>query len=359
MPAALWGNGGGGVIEVFILGFKEAVVDFVELVTEDLLWGLFATGDGIGAKEDAVLVLVEEAAGGAGLAAEFADASGDVDGKVGVLVEGGGDVLEVFGEVADVEGDELRFGVASEDAIAGGKEFVIGGEAGAVEGPVGVVVEFFKAFVEAVGGEEEGDGVGDVDGDGEGEAAAGVPEGVEAFVVDSEELAGGGVVAEVEAEGFEDFEAAGAVALGLLEEVDLALGVIGGVGFGPGGFGHGEEAAGVGAVELVDGLLEARAVAAGEVDEGADLLAIHDREEIVGGANKLTVAGEGDTVLGAGGPGEVGVEVEDREGGAAEGSLRDAEHGFGLEVFEGEFLLGEGGGGGGEEEAARHGEWFR
>jgi hypothetical protein len=53
----------GGAVEVFVVGFEEAVVDPVGV----------AVRGGVGPEEDPVLLFEEELAGGVGLAAEFGD----------------------------------------------------------------------------------------------------------------------------------------------------------------------------------------------------------------------------------------------------------------------------------------------
>lgn len=119
LPAALGRDWGGRVVEILVFGFEEAVVDVVELVAKDLLRSLDSVGDGVGAEDDAVLILFEELAGGPRLTTELAYSGCDVNVQVGVFVESGAYVAEVFSKVADVKSYEFCFGVASEDSVAG------------------------------------------------------------------------------------------------------------------------------------------------------------------------------------------------------------------------------------------------
>src|SRR5918993_808135 len=186
LPAPLRGFGRRGVVEVLVLGLKEPVVDFVQLVAEDLLRRLEAVGHGVGAEENSVLIPVEELTRGAGLAPKLADARADLDRGVPVAVEPLRDPRQVFG-VADVQVDEVRARVARDDAVARLVQLAVRGEVVAVERPVGVRAQLLVALVVLVGREEERLGVGGVDGDGEARAAGRLPHRVEALVVHLDE----------------------------------------------------------------------------------------------------------------------------------------------------------------------------
>jgi len=48
------------IIEILVICFQEAVVDFVKLVIEDLLWGFISVWSRIRSEENAVLVALKK-----------------------------------------------------------------------------------------------------------------------------------------------------------------------------------------------------------------------------------------------------------------------------------------------------------
>ena len=72
----------------------------------------------MGAEKNAILVRVEETLRASWLAAQLTDTRSELDVHVGVAIEARADVVEILRAVSDVQGDELRFRVALEDAIA-------------------------------------------------------------------------------------------------------------------------------------------------------------------------------------------------------------------------------------------------
>jgi len=332
--------------EVFVGGFEEAPPAFVH--------GGFAAH--VGTEEDAAAVAGEEAAGGAGLAADFVVAGGEVKEEVGVTVEGVGEGGEVVALVAEVAEDEGGEGVAGEEAVAGGEEFGVGGDVFLVEVEA---LEVGGAFLVGAEGTPAGGMVGDVDVGGDFEFGEFAPEGVEAGIVEAEALcAGAGVLfVALEAPAFvgEFADAARAEAVAAFEFAGGALGVGGvidvfGVEAAPD-----LEAGGVGAVE-VDLAVEVGAGGFGEDDGGLDAGGVHGFDPGVDVGAGFDAAHGG-----------VGVSVDDGEFGFGEAGAGEDEGGFGGVVldaegvhgafFDGdaEFDLGGLGEGGEKEDGAEHG----
>ena len=67
-PSALRWNLRGRIVKVFVVSFKKAVIDLVQLVVEYLLREFIAVRSRIRSEENPVLILVEKLARGAGLA---------------------------------------------------------------------------------------------------------------------------------------------------------------------------------------------------------------------------------------------------------------------------------------------------
>src|SRR6202521_1126803 len=62
-PTPLRRHGCGCIIEVFVIGFKKAVVDLVKLIIEDLLGRVRSLGNGIRSKKNSILISLEELSG--------------------------------------------------------------------------------------------------------------------------------------------------------------------------------------------------------------------------------------------------------------------------------------------------------
>src|SRR5260370_328719 len=190
-PAALGRLLGGRIVEVFVFGLEEAVVDFVEALTEDLLRRFDAFGDSVGAEQDTVLILVEELSRAAGLAAQLADAGAELDAHVRVAVHGLRDVGQIL-RVPHLQYDELSARIALDQAQASVLHFAGSGKIFAIERPFGVRVQFFVTLIEAVDRQEKGFRIGGAVGDWHLVCRGGLPHGVEARVVGLVQLAGSG-----------------------------------------------------------------------------------------------------------------------------------------------------------------------
>ena len=73
---------------------------------------------GVGPEQNAVLILVEKFLRGERLAAQFADARGHIDVHIGESIQVLGHVLQILGEIPEVQRDELRLGMARDHAVA-------------------------------------------------------------------------------------------------------------------------------------------------------------------------------------------------------------------------------------------------
>ena len=202
-----------------------------------------------------------------------------------------------------------------------------------------MVVQLFEALVETVGGQEERRGVGDVDSNRHVQRGASFPHGVEARVVDLYQCAGGDVLAQVEAEGLQDLQAAGSVAMGGLQLIGLRSRVAGFVRPAPHRLGKGEETAGIGSVVAAYGLAQSIAVAAGEIHHGAEVSTVHDGKQIFGRGRESAIACERHALLAFRRERQVRVDVDDREPGALHFGFRDVQHALRLVVAEIERLL--------------------
>src|SRR5207244_2193206 len=120
-----------------------AVVDPIQVLAEHLLRRFRAERDGVCAKQDAILIPVEESSRRSRLSSEFADACADLDVNVRESVERVADRLQVFGPVADVQRDERRSRVPRKYAIASLEDFSERRKVLVVERPVGMRVELF------------------------------------------------------------------------------------------------------------------------------------------------------------------------------------------------------------------------
>src|SRR6185312_12276430 len=132
-----------------------------------------------------------------------------VDEHVRVLVQHARHIVGVLGVVAEVDGDEGRLGVAGDPPLERVVELLPGGDAGVVEGPLGVGLQLVPALVVRRGRLPEGLRIAAVDGDRHAELARALEHRIEARIVDRQEVdAVGRGVAEAEALG--DLEADGA-----------------------------------------------------------------------------------------------------------------------------------------------------
>src|ERR1041385_2932672 len=182
-PAALRRNLGWSVIEILIIGFKETIVDLVQLVVEDLLRKLIAMERRVCAEKNAVLIFVEEAACTPWLPPKFADPGGNINAHVWKAVEVLGDISKIFGEVANVKHKELGFRMTRENTIAGLKQLCISGKVVIVERPVGVIVQLFVTLIEAVSWREKCNRIGDVNCHGYIQLGTGLPHRVKTTIV--------------------------------------------------------------------------------------------------------------------------------------------------------------------------------
>src|SRR6266704_1348286 len=99
-PAALGWHWHRSVIEVLIFGFQKAVIDFVQLIGEDLLRRIGPVRNRIRAKKDSILVFLEELPGHARLPAELSDAGPQLHVHIGKAVHAFADVGKILCVIA-------------------------------------------------------------------------------------------------------------------------------------------------------------------------------------------------------------------------------------------------------------------
>ena len=283
-------------------------------------------GAHVGAEHETVLVLFDEGAAGAGLAAKFVVAGGDVEEEVGVGVEHFGESGKVVALVAEVAEDEGGFGVLSEETVAGGEQLFVGGDVFAHHREV---LEVWGALLVGTEGTPAGRMVGDVDVGGDFEFSDFAPEGVEARVVDVEAL--------VAREGFLFGTAESPAFVGEFADATRAFAVAA-FEFGGGVFRvvgiHRTpdlEAVGVAGEEEVGLAVEFGADGSGEDDGFFDANFVHDFDpgvDVGGGLDVGHVA--------------VGVDVDGGVHGLGDGGFLDAKGAFGGVVFEENRIHGSG-----------------
>src|SRR3984885_12527960 len=113
--------------------------------------------------------------------------------------------------------------MARDDSVAGGDQLRIAREIATVEGPVGMIAQLLVALIEAIDRAKEGDRIGDMDRDRDPEIAAYVPHGIEARVIDGDQLPCRDVFAEIESERLENLQSARPIAVRFFDGLGLNL----------------------------------------------------------------------------------------------------------------------------------------
>src|SRR6185295_2365769 len=103
--------------EILVLRLEKAIIDFIQLVAEDLLRCFNSVRCRIGSKQDPVLILVEELARHAWLSTKLADTSSDIHVHVWVTIETLRNIREIF-RICRVKRDELCARVSLHHAIS-------------------------------------------------------------------------------------------------------------------------------------------------------------------------------------------------------------------------------------------------
>src|ERR1039458_10266359 len=111
------------VVKVFVVRFKEPEIDLVQLLVEDLLRKFVSVRHRIGSEKNSILATFEELAGGWGRAAQFTDARPNLHAHVRKPVKIPGEVLQIRSEIADVQLQELRFRMPSNNSVPGLQDF--------------------------------------------------------------------------------------------------------------------------------------------------------------------------------------------------------------------------------------------
>src|SRR5450432_141786 len=325
-PAALRRDGGGSVVEIFVFRFQKAKIDFIQLVVEDLLRELVAMRGRVGGEQNPVLIFIEELSRRPRLASEFSDARRKVDEHVRIAVEILRNVLQVFREVAGVQHNKLRLGVPGDDTVASRDQLVIAGKVPAMERPVWMIVQLLITLVEAVGWQEECDRIRNMNCYWKIELAARIPHGIKTWVVNLYQRTRRYVLAEIKSERLENFQSARAIAMRTLDGLCLQLRVIRFFEAGIGGLSESVKTAGIGTVVFSDGFGEAMIVATGQVHHRANVLAVHDREQLLRSSQIFAIGREFHTFLRFGRAGDVGMKVDERKFRTLDARLIHAEH---------------------------------
>src|SRR5579862_6751306 len=107
------------VIEILVVCLQESIVDFVQLVVEDLLRSLVPMRSGVGAEQDAILIPVKKLLRRAGLPAQLSNAGRNIDRHIREAVKILRDIRQVLAEVSHVQHHELRFRMSGKNPVAG------------------------------------------------------------------------------------------------------------------------------------------------------------------------------------------------------------------------------------------------
>src|SRR5437660_11105482 len=182
-PAALRRDFSWSVVEVFVFGFEKSKIDLVQFGVENLLRELVTMWGRIGAKQNPVLIFVEELSRSSRLASKFSDARRQVNDHVRIAVKILRHVLQIFREVAYVHDNELRLEMPRDDPIASGDQLVITGKVPTIERPVRMIVQFLVALVEAVRGCKECDWIRNMNRHRQIQLAAGLPHRIKTHVI--------------------------------------------------------------------------------------------------------------------------------------------------------------------------------
>ena len=91
--------------------------------------------------------------------AKLTDTGCDIDGHVRKLIQVFGHVLQVFGEVADMQGYKLRLRMPLNHSVARRNQLGVAGEVFSVERPVRMIIQFLISFIKTIGGVKKSDGV--------------------------------------------------------------------------------------------------------------------------------------------------------------------------------------------------------
>ena len=142
----------------------------------------------IGAKHDPVLILDKEFAGATRLAAQFGFPCSELDHHIGKRVQQMRNIIEILRPVRHVQRDERRVRMLCEHAVACGQNRFFRGELWPIETPVRVLCQLFIPLIGVVHGVKECFGIGYVNGDRNAQAPAFLPDGIEARVIDRNQL---------------------------------------------------------------------------------------------------------------------------------------------------------------------------
>ncbi len=280
----------------------------------------------VGPEQDAVLPALEEPARRPRLTPELPDPCAKFHAHVGEAFEPLADHSQVLRIVPDVQRDERGLRMPCEDTVARFQQGAETREPGTRERPVGMIRQFLVAFVEPVGREEERFGIRNVNGDRQPVPAAGLPHRVEPLVVDGHQRPRRPPVTQVEPQCLEHLQAAGSGTGGRPDLIPLEGSVARFRGTAPGGFGEGDEAAGVRTV--VPGYCFCKPLPRSprQVHHCLHAAAIHDRQELFRrrGIPHPSLPGEG----------QVGVHVDHRKTRFVDSRFLDVQHAAGLELDE-------------------------
>src|SRR5579859_1428155 len=151
------------VIEILVFGFQKPVIDLVQQVSEDLLRRISPVRNGVGSKQDSILIFVKELSGHARLAPKLSDAGAHLHVHIRKAIHAFAHVRKIFGVIPHVKNNELRLGMALQNAVARFQNFRVAWKILPMKRPIRMIVQFLEALVEAIDGQKESFRIRNVD----------------------------------------------------------------------------------------------------------------------------------------------------------------------------------------------------
>ena len=236
--------------------------------------------------------------------------------------------------VPNVQRDPRRLWMPREDSIARVENRAERREIASVERPVGMVLQFLDALVEAIDRQEERFGICHMDAHGEVERRARLPHRVKSAIVDRDQASVRATVAQIQPERLQDFDTSRAGAMGPLDLLGLKRGIPWLARSRPPRLGERDEPPRVGSIVIAHDLLETCAAATRQVDHRRDALPVHRGDDVRCGGG----IGHGLHVFGAfrraPASRQVGVHVDDRKPWSRDARLRHVKHALWLKLIQ-------------------------
>src|SRR5882724_5916434 len=127
---------------------------------------------------------------------------------IGKAVHTFADVRKILSVIAYMEHNELGPRVAGQYAVARLQQFRVAGKIAAVKGPIGMVIQFFKALIEAIDRKEESLRIRNVNRNRHAQRSAGFPHGIKTWIVNFHQWPLRDSLAQIKTQRLKNFESA-------------------------------------------------------------------------------------------------------------------------------------------------------